>query len=684
MQGSPVTPAAAYIEQGLAAADQMFGPGPHVIENLVIQQAMFLPEGAGRLVQVAVSPESGGQCSFETYSIPGDAADAKPSWTLHALGRLAPAKIETSETSGEPRRIDLEDVRAGRGRGHSRSVLRAGEAPRPGVWPGVSGARRPLPHRPRCPGGRGAAGSVAAELKQYHLHPALLDGCLQTVAGIVPLETDGGYSPYTYMPVGVRRMAFHAPLTEKMFTYAVRTSDDNRPSPEAVEGDVFILDETGRVLVELSGVRVQRLGRAGQDAQKLESIRDWLYRIHWRQQPLPDAAETNGRAAAAKPGTWLIFADRTGVAEALATQLRERHGQEAILVRADESFDPLSADDYHRALGDAFTLANVSGERGHRPPDGSRTCAGVIHLWSLDIPARRRGQCHAPRHASPGRRQRAVSSCASWPAASISTVRRTCGSSPAAPQDLSGAAEEMESIAVGQSPLWGLGRVASIEHPELKCRLIDLDSAATVGDAADSLTQELAAAQSKFRRVERREPNRRTAPASATWLVWPRCRRASPSDDAGGLELPAHGAYQLRVGKTTSIENLNFASFTRQPPAAGQVEMEVHAAGLNFSDVLKALGLYPGNRGQIVPLGIEASGVVGASAKASTRFKVGDEVFGVAPYSFASHARTADYALVHRPPTISRRSGLHDSDHVPHRLLRPGAAGPTCSRASGC
>src|SRR4029453_17371657 len=56
VQGSAVTPAAAYIEQGLAAADQMFGPGPHAVENLVIQQAMFLPEGSGRLVQITVSP----------------------------------------------------------------------------------------------------------------------------------------------------------------------------------------------------------------------------------------------------------------------------------------------------------------------------------------------------------------------------------------------------------------------------------------------------------------------------------------------------------------------------------------------------------------------------------------------------------------------------------------------------
>jgi D-arabinose 1-dehydrogenase-like Zn-dependent alcohol dehydrogenase len=38
-----------------------------------------------------------------------------------------------------------------------------------------------------------------------------------------------------------------------------------------------------------------------------------------------------------------------------------------------------------------------------------------------------------------------------------------------------------------------------------------------------------------------------------------------------------------------------------------------------------------------------------------TRFKPGDEVLGVAPYSLASHALTADYALVHKPSDVDFR-----------------------------
>jgi len=55
----------------------------------------------------------------------------------------------------------------------------------------------------------------------------------------------------------------------------------------------------------------------------------------------------------------------------------------------------------------------------------------------------------------------------------------------------------------------------------------------------------------------------------------------------------------------------------------------VRAAGLNFSDVLKAMGLYPGLKPGAVPLGIECAGVVAAVGEGVTDLAVGDEAVGV-------------------------------------------------------
>ena len=88
VQGSVVTPAAAYIEQSLAAAEDLFGPGQHGLANLTIQQAMFLPEGVRRRVQLAVAPESGGEATFETYSRTEDESGKATAWNMHATGSL--------------------------------------------------------------------------------------------------------------------------------------------------------------------------------------------------------------------------------------------------------------------------------------------------------------------------------------------------------------------------------------------------------------------------------------------------------------------------------------------------------------------------------------------------------------------------------------------------------------------
>src|SRR5690606_21592330 len=82
VQGSVVTPAAAFIEQGLAAAMKTFGDGQHGIRDVSVQAAMFLPEEGSRLIQVAVEPESGGRSEMESYSSPTTAEVL--AWNLHA------------------------------------------------------------------------------------------------------------------------------------------------------------------------------------------------------------------------------------------------------------------------------------------------------------------------------------------------------------------------------------------------------------------------------------------------------------------------------------------------------------------------------------------------------------------------------------------------------------------------
>ncbi len=112
VQGSAVVPAAAYIEQGLAMAEQVFGAGSHAVENVVIQQALFLPAEGHRVVQVLAGKETGGRATFDAYSASSDTVDAKTPWSLHATGRIVHADAVASQPAYG--HFDVDELRAGR------------------------------------------------------------------------------------------------------------------------------------------------------------------------------------------------------------------------------------------------------------------------------------------------------------------------------------------------------------------------------------------------------------------------------------------------------------------------------------------------------------------------------------------------------------------------------------------
>jgi NADPH:quinone reductase-like Zn-dependent oxidoreductase/thioesterase domain-containing protein/acyl carrier protein len=516
-------------------------------------------------------------------------------------------------------------------------------------------------------------GSVVGEAGRYHLHPALGDALLQLMAGAVPLETDGSFSPYTYMPVGIRGVRIVSQIddfTQPLFVYAERTSSESGPSPERVEANVALVSESGDIIVALEGVQVQRLGRSGGADSAVDTSR-WLYRVAWEEQTLtPDRRDMSKPAAssASANGAWLVFADKRGVARQLSERLSSL-GQSCILVEPGAKL----------ALGQLSAGSATNGRRSQRatalidPLDEShyrelieihfiragRACLGVVHFWSLDI-TEERPPSGAQRDATDVAWQHVRRlGCGSVLQLVRALSRTTFSKSPplwlvtgGAQAVADGSESSTSPIDVYQAPLLGMGRVAAMELPDLRPRLIDVD----LDPASDRIREAAAAVVAElFNDTSEGQIAYRDGKRYVARLVQDSSLAAEQTrGDAAELAVP-NGSFQLRIRQAGSFDQLQFVPVEREPLAAGQVEIEVRATGLNFSDVLKALGLYPGIKDTIVPLGIEASGVVTAVGAGVDRFRPGDEVFGVVPYAFASHARTAEYALVHKP-----KSADHD------------------------
>ncbi|MFE9009849.1 type I polyketide synthase [Streptomyces sp. NPDC007875] len=125
-------------------------------------------------------------------------------------------------------------------------------------------------------------------------------------------------------------------------------------------------------------------------------------------------------------------------------------------------------------------------------------------------------------------------------------------------------------------------------------------------------------------------------------------RRLTRADTTGALALPAGAAaWRLEPGTDGTLEGLALrpAPAALEPLAAGQVRIEVRAAGLNFLDVLVALDM---NRVDAT-IGNEGSGVVTEIGPGVDGISVGDRVMGLFPGAVGPLA-VADHRTVARIP----------------------------------
>jgi mycoketide-CoA synthase len=182
------------------------------------------------------------------------------------------------------------------------------------------------------------------------------------------------------------------------------------------------------------------------------------------------------------------------------------------------------------------------------------------------------------------------------------------------------------------SGVWGLVRSAQSENPE-RFALIDVSA-----DEASwrALPRAVAAA------LAADEPQ--LAVRDGEVLV-PRLARHAA--DSRLVPPPEAGAWKLSATRAGTLEDLALRPCpdAEAPLEAGQVRVSVRAAGLNFRDVLIALGMYP----EEAVIGSEGAGVVVEVGSGVEGLAPGDRVMGVLLGGFGLLA-VADRRLLARVP----------------------------------
>jgi len=610
--GSAVLPATGHIELMLEAGAEVLGPilgpipgGGWVLEDVVLQ-APLVVEGERRVQTVVEEATGGGRSRVRVYAEQQDGG-----WERVSEGWLVPSGVQTQK----PERLDVEAMR-GRLRVALASEQFYAEIASRGLefgpqfrglqraWTGTVSTGEACTGE-ACTGYKEALAEIVtpeAGEKGWELEPWWLDACLQAAALAVESGDDAsGEDKYEhgqkagelYLPLSIERLEVYARPEGRSWTYvSLQRIDDN-----TLVADVTITDDKGQPLVYLSKLRFRKL------KPKTDSVTS--YSVEWIDAPL--RAPTTGLS-----GHWLVLSEDNAPGANLSLEVcgeLQRHGATWSLISSEKLKREMEGDAHSPVNRDVSgyreVLRSIIGARG--PLEGvlDLRAAGAESLELLE--------------EAGGAPQVALGACLSLlQALLLEQIHPSRGVWLVTRGGQSGVGV---SISAEGRAIQALLRTAMLEFPELGIRSLDLDTKAGASGIVRAVRT--VDAEETMLREER--------------ILAPRLKQHIATAEMANTELDP--------GESGLIEDLKSISVPRTVPQAVEVEIAVSVHGVNFRDVMNALGMLPGT---VQRLGGECAGTV-VKAGGRSGFAVGDKVFAFAPGSFREFV-TVKAAHVFRVP----------------------------------
>lgn len=596
--GEVMMPGAGHLSMVVSGAALAFAGAPIQLTDVIFPQALTLANGETRLLQLLMTtPASAGQApaaDFRLVSYAAAAPDAATPMATHATGRLG---VSTATPASA---LSLRALQARCTEAilldptHDYDIVVQGQ-----VTIQFGPAFRWLAAAWRTPAHPHAGADevlvklcrppAVASLAGYHFHPGLLDGCFQATS-LTRRQAD---AEAIYLPFALASLQLYAAVQGDHWWCHVQPIG-------AAKWHLRLFDQWGQLVAELHEFEMRAVTASQLHAPPLRT--DWLYALEWRATPTtPQERLTECWL----PAQWLIVGPESTTRAALVAALRADQQTVTTLATTVAAKDIAAVRHFianlahdHQTLGVIF-LGELPTEEGGEPalaPAQAHTFSvGLLQLIQACL------ACTLDAHLW----------LVTWGSQAVRGVMT--------PLTAHGTA------AAAAAALWGLGRTLSQEQPHLSPVCIDLDPHLGIEQQLDLLRQELMggpldtppANQIAFRQGVR---------YVAHLTQW---QAPAPLDPA----LPQ----RLQLRGYGSVDELHFAPLTRQPPARGEIEIEVKAAALNFRDLLNTLGMLQSyyatvlgiSKAEAVGLGFECAGVVTAVGAGVTALGVGDRVMGL-------------------------------------------------------
>ncbi|CAK9107714.1 Phenolphthiocerol/phthiocerol polyketide synthase subunit C ((Phenol)carboxyphthiodiolenone synthase subunit C) (Beta-ketoacyl-acyl-carrier-protein synthase I) (Phthiocerol synthesis polyketide synthase type I PpsC), partial [Durusdinium trenchii] len=629
--GTTAFPAAAYLEMAWAAARELSRTSVVRVEEISLRQMLTLSGAQPTRVRVQTQSRESLRPKFQVYSQQGTEADAP--WTLHATGTLA--SHGWMSASRRMATADVNEIRDLCSDAVSVEAFYEALAQRGLTYSGDFRSLRELYIGSANALGLANASDQFADDVRFCISPALLDAGLQVLGAAAISQIDGG--SVMYCPTHFGAATLYCRPTGKVWLHATIEPRTTETASGSLRGAVALIDEEGRVCARLENIRMVPVGltAGGNDASEPTTEGVTALSTRWQMiDPIPAVAGSQ-ILDAMDPETWIILADRTGLGSAMASRLR-RSGQRCLVIYAGSTSLKIDEETFECRWQDRDELRRLIslGLEG-----AAEAPARLVHLWSLDLDS-------TVDESLPAEFDWLTNT-------SVVDSVLTCVEGGEQPLPLLAATRRghivnraPEDGTPFQTLTWGVIRNLGQQVRQLAPTLVDLDETGSPADDVDALLNEFLARSGH-------EVALRGMEAWTPILQVDDCdeQASRPLISSDVLSDPT-AAFRLEIGASQSIEGVEATTVERTPVPAGHVEIEVAAAGVNFSDVLKTLGLYPRQDDAVVAIGLECVGTISAVGDDVDEFSVGDRVLALTQNAFGRWVHAPQHAIVRCPQEI--------------------------------
>lgn len=443
--------------------------------------------------------------------------------------------------------------------------------------------------------------NLNSQASDYQIHPALLDACLQLIGTLT--EANSGI----YLPVGIESLSLTQANLNQVWAYITIKPTLNN---QIITANLVLTNDAGAVVGEIINLSLQYL--SWRSLQKLlnispsaeNSLTPHLYEIDWEQKSIisPETAKI------ADNDCWLVFAHDNQLLQLLTEQIAG-----ILVILGSDRFNQSNTHLYTLNPSQVEDWQSLWQAINYQPQNNLK----IAYFCSQQEPA------------------------SSNLYAEIFNLIQSVTEARLNLTQLNIITEQSQYKAVNNltGGVWGLGRTIQQEYPQICCNLLNFDSLQL--NNLPQLCSELLASDGETQ-VAYYHQQRYVA----------RLNPRNPIlDHPCRLQLSAYG----------SLDNLTLAPIERKAPQQGEIEIAVAASGVNFRDVLNALGVLKEylqamgfNDSTEVPFGGECAGVVVAIGKGVTDFQIGDEVIAAHCLgSLSSHVTVQAKFAIAKPPNLT-------------------------------